>query len=102
MNNIGLSIEQFNLIKRVCKVSHIKDLGKYEELYFRLSSYMNDNMFITMFNSKVVYPNFNYKNYIYEWDYYLVDVPLDKLVYVSNVISENNCEKVLSKKYSTK
>lgn len=102
MNNIGLSIEQLNLIKRVCKVSHIKDFGKYEELYSRLSSYMNDNMFITMFNSKVVCSNYNYKNYIYEWDYYLVNVPLDKLVYVSNVISENNCEKVLSKKYSTK
>lgn len=101
MNIIGLSNEQMDKIKEVCMIVYVKEKGKYDELYHSLSSYVKSNMFVTMFNSKVIYSNSNYKNCIYEWEYYLVVVPKDKLPYVSNIISMNDEVKSLKKKYTT-
>lgn len=101
MNIIGLSNAQMNKIKKVCMVKYVKEKGTYDELYYKFSSYMKSNMFATMFNSKIIYSDSNYKNCIYEWEYYLVVVPKDKLPYVSNIISMNDEVKSLKKKYTT-
>lgn len=101
MNIIGLSNAQMNKIKEVCIVKYVKDRGTYNELYCRFSSYIKSNMFATMFNSKIIYSDSNYKNCIYEWEYYLVVVPKDKLPYVSNIISMNGEVKSLKKKHTT-
>ncbi len=101
MNIIGLSNAQMDKIKEVCIVKYVKDRGIYDELYFRMSSYVKNNMFATMFNSKVICFESSYKRCIYEWEYYLVVVPKDKLPYVSNIISMNDEVKSLKKKYTT-
>lgn len=101
MNIIGLSNAQMDKIKEVCMVKYVKDRGTYDELYCKFSSYMKSNMFVTMFNSKVIYSNFSYKKCIYEWDYYMVVVPEDKLPYVSDIISSDDEVKILKKKYTT-
>ena len=101
MNIIGLSNEQMNKIKEVCMVKYVKDRGTYAELYCRMSSLVRNNMFVTMFKSRTVCSNSSYKKCIYEWDYYLVVVPVDKLPYVSDIISSVDEVKILKKKYTT-
>ena len=101
MNIIGLSNAQMDKVKEVCIVKYVKDRGTYDELYCRMFSLVGNDMFVTMFKSRTVYSNSSYKKCIYEWDYYLVVVPVDKLPYISDIISSDDEVKILKKKYTT-
>ena len=101
MNMVGLSNEQMAKVKEICMVKYVKDRGTYDELYCKFSSYMKSNMFVTMFNFRIICSNFSFKKCIYEWVLYLVGVPEDKLPYVSNIISNDDEVKILKKKYTT-